>query len=231
MMNYLRKRMKVFLWIIVITFVGGIFLMQYTARRFSNEAAEVNGVKIPYETYKQQLQQRLQSSRSENPEEELKDEDVKRIKQDVISYLILEELLWQEAGKYNLKISDKELAATIRSFPQFQKEGQFYNEIYMQTLKYAFRTTPDKYEKRIRKILITEKMKRLVFSGIKITSREIEHERFRRNTEKPEEGEEDTLPGTVMQSKMMLLRNRWFNNIYKDAKITNNLQRIEKLGF
>ena len=71
MMNFLRKRMKLFLWIIVVTFVGGIFLMQYTSRKFSTAVAEVNGVEIEYETYKQQLFQRLQNWRSNNPEGEL----------------------------------------------------------------------------------------------------------------------------------------------------------------
>lgn len=230
MMNFLRKRMKTFLWLIVITFVGGIFLMQYTSRKLGTEVAVVNKTKIPLETYRQQLRQRLQNIRNEDKDEELTDEDVNKIKQDVIGYLVLEELLWQEAKKYGLRISDKELAATIRSFPQFQKDGQFHEQIYLQTLKYAFRSTPDKYEQRIKKLLITEKMKRLIFSGIKITGREVEYERTRRNIEKPGEEEEDTLPQIVMQGKMMHLRNRWFNNLYKNAKIINNLPKLEARG-
>ena len=204
--------------------------MQYTAKRLGNEVAVVNGVKIPYETYKQQLYQRLQSRRNENPEEDLTDEEVNQMKQDLVGYLILEELLWQESSKYGLSLSDKELAATIRSFPQFQKDGQFIEELYLQTLKYAFRTSPDKYEERIRKIMVTEKMKRLIYSGVKITGREVALERERRNLEPPKEGEDDTLPSTIMQSKMMTLRNNWFNNIYKNAKIENNLPRLERMG-
>ena len=228
MMNFLRSKMKIVLWIIVITFIGGIFLMQYTSNKIRTDVACINGVKIPYEVYRQQLNQRLQNIRTEKPDLRLSDSDLKQIKQDIINYLILEELLWQEAMKYGISISDAELAETIRSFPYFQKDKQFSNQLYYQTLRYVFRSTPEEYEERIKKILVTEKVKRLVLSGVKLTSQEVEFQSQRRKITKKEDTAK--LPQTIMQEKMLLLRNRWLESIYKKAKIENNMQKVEKLG-
>jgi hypothetical protein len=130
--------------------------------------------------------------------------------------------------KYGISISDAELAETIRSFPYFQKDKQFSNQLYYQTLRYVFRSTPEEYEERIKKILVTEKVKRLVLSGVKLTSQEVEFQSQRRKITKKEDI--DKLPQTIMQEKMLFLRNRWLESIYKKAKIENNMQKVEKMG-
>jgi len=221
--------MKTILWGIVIVFIGGIFFWQYTSRNFTTAAAEVNGQKIPYESFRKTLYQRIEEWRDKNPGKDMGDEEMKSIKEEVLGYLILQEILSQEAKHYGLRVTENELINTIRSLPQFQKEGQFHPQLYAQTLLYSYRTTPEEYEKRIKNLLLTEKLKRLVSGSLKITSQEMENEYARRNVKESENPEEQVkFIQTVFESKRTEFYQQWIRSIYHTAKIVSNLEKIEK---
>jgi peptidyl-prolyl cis-trans isomerase D len=224
MMNFLRKNVKTFLWCIAIAFIGGVFLWNFSTRRLIDCVVRVNGTKIPYSSFLDSLNMRIRNWYDQNPEEELTDEQRREIKSGVLNSLIQEQLLLQEAKKYRIHVSQSEVINTIRSLPQFQREGKFEPRLYFYILQNYFRTEPAVYENQIKRVITNQKMRDFIISSVKVTDQEVKDEYERR---KIKEKEED-FKKDFLQEKKILFYRQWLLSLYQKAKIINNLDKIEK---
>ncbi|MDH5661802.1 MAG: SurA N-terminal domain-containing protein [Elusimicrobiota bacterium] len=224
MMNFLRKNVKTFLWSIAIAFIGGVFLWNFSTRRLIDCVVQVNGTKVSYSSFLESVNMRIRNWYDQNPQAELSDDQRKEIKSEVLNAFIQEQLLIQEARKYGIYVSQSEVINTIRSLPQFQREGKFDPQLYFYILQNYFRTEPAVYEAQIKQLIINQKVRDFIISTIKVTDQEVKDEYERRKMkEKTEDFKE-----SFLQEKKVLFYRQWLLSLYQKAKIINNLDKIEK---
>lgn len=224
MMSFLRRNVKTFLWCIAIAFIIGVFLWNFSTRRLIDCVAKVNGSKVPYSYFLEAVNRRIRNWYDENPEKELTDPQTKEIKSEVLNLLIQEELLLQEAKRYGIYVSQSEVINTIRSLPQFQKDGKFQPELYFYILRNYYRIEPSIYENQIKRMITSQKMTNLILSSVKVTDQEVKEEYERRKIKE----EEEEFKKDFLQQKRILFYRQWMLSLYQKAKIINNLDKIEK---
>jgi peptidyl-prolyl cis-trans isomerase D len=186
--------------------------------------AKVNGSKVPYSYFLEAVNRRIRNWYDENPEKELTDPQTKEIKSEVLNLLIQEELLLQEAKRYGIYVSQSEVINTIRSLPQFQKDGKFQPELYFYILRNYYRIEPSIYENQIKRMITSQKMTNLILSSVKVTDQEVKEEYERRKIKE----EEEEFKKDFLQQKRILFYRQWMLSLYQKAKIINNLDKIEK---
>jgi peptidyl-prolyl cis-trans isomerase D len=186
--------------------------------------ARVNGIKISYSSFLESVNRRIRNWYDENPEKELTDAQTKEIKSEVLNSLVQEELLHQEAKRYGIYVSQSEVINTIRSLPQFQKDGKFQPQLYFYILRNYFRTEPATYEAQVKNAIINQKLRSLILSSVKVTDQEVKEEYEKRKIKE----EEEEFKKNFLQEKKILFYRQWLISLYQKAKIINNLDKIEK---
>jgi len=154
MFYQLKRSARELLLLIAFIFIGGIFLWNYSTKVSLDTVLVVNGRKVPYEDYQRILIRELERAR-ENKEKELTEKEKNIIKRNILSSLVQEQLLLEEADKLGIDVSDEIVANTIASFPQFQRDGKFDIRLYYDFLRYYYRTTPEEFEKEIKNSIKT----------------------------------------------------------------------------
>ncbi len=91
----------------------------------------------------------------------------------VISELVQEALIIQQARREGITVGDEELRLRIQSIPAFQEDGRFSREWYLAQLKQA-RIDPGEFEIEMRRDLVRQKMEAIVKDGIKVSDAEVE---------------------------------------------------------
>lgn len=150
MLQSMRSSAKYIWWIIVLVFVG-VFLFTETsgllgrARITTGTAvAKVNGEEIPYTTWLQAAQQRIQQEQ-EGRGRSLSLDEEEQIRNDVFNQLVQSVLLDQEYKRRGIRVTNEEIvqAAQFSPPPQFmqspelQTDGRFDLEKYQRFLKSA----------------------------------------------------------------------------------------------
>jgi peptidyl-prolyl cis-trans isomerase D len=152
-------------------------------KRSLNLVASVNGKGITKETYYKEMQrfyQVLRNSLGKN----FNDEAIKglNLEQMVLNTLIEREILFQEAKRQKIRITDQELQKKIKSLADFQKEGKFDMETYRALLDWSG-YTPQKFEKELLRDMSINKLKDAILEGIKLSEEEIRDEYRQKNEE------------------------------------------------
>ena len=98
-----------------------------------------------------------------------------QISKNALQQLVTASLISQMAKKTGFTVSDQELQDEIRSYPYFQRDGQFSYPIYLSVLK-AQRISSLKFEERVYKDKITANWRNLFFAAAK--SNTLEKEKF-----------------------------------------------------
>jgi len=175
MLRFLRQSatswlIKIILGAIVIVFVFwgvGSFRSQQKDR-----AALVNGETITSKEYKEaynniieQLRQRLGNN--------LNDDMIKmlNVKNQALNMLIDKKLMLQETAKFDLRVTNDELADAIRQIEAFQTDGNFDSQIYKNVLNQN-RLTPEEFELIQKESMIIEKLRSFILSNVKVSERE-----------------------------------------------------------
>ncbi|MDD2389301.1 MAG: SurA N-terminal domain-containing protein [Desulfobacterales bacterium] len=175
MLNLMRSKantwvIKFLLGAIVIVFVFwgvGSFRSKRGAR-----VATVNGETITIEEYREsydslieQLRQRFGSSLNDDMINLL------QVKHQALDRLIDQRLLLQEADELSFKVSDSELAETIRSMSAFHANGVFDQGLYKNILS-RYQMTPEQFENFQRKSMLIEKVRTLIVDSVKVSDQE-----------------------------------------------------------
>ncbi len=136
-------------------------------------AARVNGTVISYDqfynVYESELEKiRLRFGGALPPELMQK----VNLKKSVITGLVRQVLMLQEAARLGMFVTDEDLARDVKSNPQFQRDGVFdpnMYRIYLQSIK----LTPAVYEQTRKQELLQEQLIRLLTDSVKTDPEEI----------------------------------------------------------
>ncbi len=168
--HQIRKSIRPMMWVILIAFGVSIPLMYGRSalqRRGEKPLIEVNGEKISYASFAESFQSTYEryyqlSEGKVSPEME------RYLRYQVLSQLIDYELLWQEAKKANIEVSDEEIVAQIKtimeSFPS--------REAFMRALEFRKIPYPE-FKRSIAKQLIMNELMQRIRDGIGVTEEEV----------------------------------------------------------
>lgn len=168
--------MKTVLWIVVIAFVGTIFLVWgmkgEDAWKSPQTLAVVNGEEITYSEVYPIWQKQLDQYR-EIYKDKFTDEMMESIKEMVIQQLVMQKLLLQTAKNMKIEVSTSEIIKKIKQYPVFQnKDGKLDEEKYKEAIKNP--NIPwNEIEKEERNSLIIEKLQNLIIDSVKVSDDEV----------------------------------------------------------
>ncbi|HBU69570.1 MAG TPA: hypothetical protein DEE98_04205 [Elusimicrobia bacterium] len=232
MMDFLRKHMRIIFIITLGGLLAGVFIgfgsYSFGGKTPADAVAEVNGTGIPYKHFSSAYNRAVETLR--NGKEEVTNDMLEQKKQEVLQDLIQEEVFSQVAKQYGIKVSDMELAADLRNYPAFQKDGQFDQRAYFQVVFQVLKTTPHDFEESRRRQISIYKLRQLIASSVKITGPELqmEYSRANKGNMKNFEKEKDKFLENLRQEKVMMVFNEWFKQLNQSVKIKVHLQEIEK---
>ena len=150
MLQSMRSAAK-YIWIFIVIVFVGVFLFTETSGLLGRApvttgtaVAKVNGDEIPYTTWVQAAQQRIQQEQ-EGRGRPLSLDEEEQIRNDVFNQLVQSVLLDQEYKRRGIRVTDEEIvqAAQFNPPPQFmqspelQTDGRFDMEKYQRFLKSA----------------------------------------------------------------------------------------------
>lgn len=136
-------------------------------------AAQVNGTVISYDqfynVYESELEKiRLRFGGALPPELMQK----VNLKKSVITGLVHQILMLQEASRLGMFVTDEDLARDVKSNPQFQRDGAFDPNLYRAYLQ-SIKLTPAMYEQTRKQELLQEQLIRLLTDSVKTDPDEI----------------------------------------------------------
>src|SRR5262245_12984553 len=94
------------------------------------------------------------------------------LNQQVLNDLITEAVVVQGAENEGIRVSDDELRAQIQAMKEFQVDGRFSRDRYLQALQ-QIRIDPAVFEHEIRRELIRRKVEALIRDGVKVSDAEL----------------------------------------------------------
>jgi len=104
------------------------------------------------------------------------------LKGKAVDQIIRVSLLRQEAERLHLRVGETEVRDAIAAMPNFQDNGQFNKEMYLQILR-ANRLTPGEFEESEREELLVGKLQDLIVAGVHVSEADA-RERYRFENEK-----------------------------------------------
>jgi peptidyl-prolyl cis-trans isomerase D len=175
---------KTFLWIIIIAFVATIFYSWGAGGKVggvNKTIASVNGMEIQVSEFNRAYGNIVNYYRDQFSDQ-FSDEMAAKLnlKENALEALIQNRLMLAEAERMNLLVSDQELASRISKRPEFQKDSQFSNGLYLNYLKF-YRITPREFEEGQREDLLREKLQDVIKASTQITESEIQEAHIKEN--------------------------------------------------
>jgi peptidyl-prolyl cis-trans isomerase D len=181
MLKAMRKNLKSLspiLWAVVAAFIISIFAVWGGAGRLGesrdpNTIATVGKIKISTDVYMNNLRQRIESLQKQFKELNASFIQQLNLPQQVLEQLIQQELLIQIAEDMKLGASNDELREKIKSYPVFQKDGQFIGfEEYKRILEWN-RIPLSDFEENLKKDIQIEKTIKMLTAGVSLTQGEL----------------------------------------------------------
>lgn len=186
MLREIRKGMKPFMWVIVVAFVGGIFLWGAQAgikalkEKKANEVAKAGDYTIENEEFMYAFQ-REYTMRMKYVEEQYQGNVPPDVEEKVriqsantaLEMLIGEYLLLTEAKEKDIVITDEEIRETIINNPTFQRDGTFDSRIYETLVGQELFMTPSEFEDMLRRQLANTKLMNILTSNVRYSDEDI----------------------------------------------------------
>jgi peptidyl-prolyl cis-trans isomerase D len=187
MLDLLRKRKRSWIIIILLGLIIVVFIAFYGGNQMGDPAlqdvAAVNGEVITQREFVLHYQRALEKYRellkgSLTPELEKS----LNLRASLLEELIEKRLVLQEARHLGLAVSDDDLMMAIAQVPEFQVNGRFNKERYLQLLR-AARISPGQFEAEQREQLTIQRLNSILLDGVHVTEAEV-HDRYRFEQEK-----------------------------------------------
>jgi peptidyl-prolyl cis-trans isomerase D len=149
---------KIIFWLIILSFaLAGVG--SYLNSPVDTNPAEVNGEPITsqaLETAYRNERSRMESQFGDSFAQLASNPDyMKQLRRSVLEKLVDQLLLDQQAHASRVRVGDEQVKATIRTMPEFQNEGKFDNERYLNLLNRAG-YTPQGFSESIRQDLVRQ---------------------------------------------------------------------------
>jgi peptidyl-prolyl cis-trans isomerase D len=187
MLDALRKRKRSWIIIFLLGLIIIVFIAFYGGNKLrdssSQDLAEVNGEVITQQEFAINYQRALERYRellkgSLTPELEKS----LNIRGTLLEELIQKRLVLQEARHLGLAANDEDLMTAIAQVPEFQVNGRFNKERYLQLLR-ANRISPGQFEQEQREQLTIQRLYSLLLDEVRVTEVEV-RDRYRFEQEK-----------------------------------------------
>jgi len=232
MFNLLRQHQRTIFVAVVVIFIIGIFVgfgSYFFGQRNTDRVASVNGVPISNRRF-QLVYERILDNLRQNPDIQIDDNLLKEKQREALQDLISEEVLWQEARKYNITVTDKELAAEIQRYPAFQTNGQFDRRRYFQILFQVLKMTPEEFEESRRRQIAGIKLRQLLAATIYVDPLDVQIAYQMKNPKERKKfaEEKDKLAEEVRQQKLAAVFAEWFKYLSASYKIRVYLTELNR---
>lgn len=147
---------KVILGLVILTFaISGIG--SYINSKADTAVKTVNGVEITQTAVEEAFQNernRMKQQFGDVVEQLMADESyVANFRQGIVDKLVVEELQRQQAKDLGIRVSDEQIKKAIVAMPEFQRNGQFDNEVYLALLRQAG-FTPTQFRDYLRQQMV-----------------------------------------------------------------------------
>jgi peptidyl-prolyl cis-trans isomerase D len=187
MLDVLRKRKRSWIITFLLGLIIVVFIAFYGGNQLSDpalqDAAVVNGEVITQREFALHYQRALERYRemlkgSLTPELEKS----LNLRASLLEELIQRRLVLQEARHLGLAATDDDLMMAIAQVPDFQVNGRFNKERYLQLLR-ANRLSPAQFEEEQREQLTIQRLYGILLDGVHVTEDEV-RDRYRFEQEK-----------------------------------------------
>ncbi|MBA3492876.1 MAG: SurA N-terminal domain-containing protein [Gammaproteobacteria bacterium] len=147
-------------------------IQEYLTAAEEVAVAEVNGEEVELDAFQRAYQQyRKQYQMILGRLSEKANED--GLKQQTLDQMV-EMLLKKQLGeKLGLRISDRQVTQAVKTFPAFQRDGKFSNNLYERGLQSAGMSAVT-FEEQLRRELLTDQVRKAVIDTSFVTNREID---------------------------------------------------------
>lgn len=173
-----KKILSIFLWIVIASFIGTIFLVWGVGERGKQKtyAIKINDHVVSYAEYKKNYEDISKTFKQIFGAEM----DPKIVTQQVVDEIISRYLLLDEANRLKIPVTDIELLEELKKIPAFQTNGQFDKNRYIEVLRLNG-LTPELFENDTRVNILLSKMKGFISSTVYVSEEEILKEYKYRN--------------------------------------------------
>lgn len=177
MLDVLRKRKRSWIVVFFLFLIVVVFILFYGGQKMrepgAEKVAEVNGEAITQSEFGTQYQRLVEVYRN-LLKKDLTPEALKnlKLKKTVLDELIDKRLLLQETRRLGLQVSDEELMNAIGRAPEFQIDGRFSKNRYLQVLK-ANRLAPGQFEDEQRERLLVQKLHDVIEDAVRVSENEV----------------------------------------------------------
>lgn len=177
MLDVLRKRKRSWVVIFFLAIIVVVFIAFYGGNKFhepgGEKIADINGDTISQRDFAVQYQRTLDMYRNMT-KRELTPEALKamKIKNTVLEDMIQRRLVLQESRRLGLTVSDDELMNSIQRVPDFQVDGRFSKNRYLQVLS-ASRIPATQFEDDQREQLLMQKLMDAVQDSAQVSENDV----------------------------------------------------------
>lgn len=232
MMQFLRRHKNAFFLGTIVIFLIGTFVglggYLFTSNDVSDAVAVVGPTKISYQKFSRRVTQYVEAVRA-NKKVELTDAQISEIKAAMLRDMIVDEILFQEAEKVGLRVTDRELAAAIQHVPSFQRDGVFDQNLYFQALRYSLRITPEEFERDERKALLAARLKQMLIQSAKLLPAEVMDEYVRvKGSAKDFDKKKDQFAQELQQNRALDTINSYLRQVTANMEIRSYLDQRER---
>lgn len=216
MISFLRRHRKSIFYAVLAVFLSGIFVglggYWFTSRDMDGVVARIGESKITQGRFSARVNQYADMLRERG--NELSDEDLSRLRREIVNDMVVEEILADQAELMGLVVSDDELARDIQATPAFQRDGRFEQQIYFIQVRQIFRESPQQYEAHRRRAIAANRLKQLVFRMAKVSPQEArEAYAAEKKGLKGFEKEKDAYIARMQQQRAVDLINHWLRQV------------------
>jgi peptidyl-prolyl cis-trans isomerase D len=182
MLDVLRKRKRSWIIIFLLGLIIVVFIAFYGGNKFNDpsslDIAQVNGEVITQREFALHYQRELERYRemfkgSLTPELEKN----LNLRGSLLEQLIEKRLVLQEARHLGLAATDEDLMTAIAQVPDFQVNGRFNKDRYLQLLR-ASRINPGQFEDEQREQLTIQRLYSMLVHAVHVTEAEV-RDRYR----------------------------------------------------
>ena len=232
MIRFLSKYRQPLFVSIVLMFLIGVFVQLggsfFVNNDRSEAVAEVAGKKIPYTRFAMQVNRIVDRMRENGTD--VNDQAQKRVKQEVLQEMIVEELLAQKAKELGLTVTDLELASEIQHTPAFQRGGAFDQMAYFQAIRQMFGMSPRQYEDMQRQALLSLKLRQFVYLSAKLTPSEVvaAYQERHKGSMKDFEKDRAEFTNNMQQERALALLNFYLRGLSGKVDVRSFLEEREK---
>jgi len=139
----------------------------------------------------------------------------------VLHSLIQEKILFQQARKRHIKVSNNEIIEVVKSSPVFKDEkGNFSQEKYNQVINNLPPEKLKNIEEDTRRAIIFQKLETQVVPEGSITVTDDEVSEYIKNNKDAEKMDRELIRRRILRQKQSKSFNDWYKNVVKSSKIT-----------